>query len=121
MKFLYEIDSGIPDTVRISSEWRATFRLSRFADLIQEVHIQLRPPQSNRTISRFECRIRISLHRGREIVVQEHSDVASLAASTGIDRASSAVGRFAQRQARNHRRAEQKRCQEPFSPSLGLP
>lgn len=94
MKLTFELDRNVPETVRISTEWRATFRLTRFAASLSEVRISVRSPTGNSQSARFEALVWVKLASEHKIVVQESSASPAEAAHLAIDRAASAVGRY---------------------------
>ena len=94
MKFTFELDRDVPETVRISTEWRATFRLTRYSASLSEARICVRSPTGNSQSARFECLVWVKLASEHKIIVQESSGSPAEAAHLAIDRAASAVGRY---------------------------
>lgn len=101
MKFTFELDRYIPETVRISTEWRATFRLARFSASLSEVRIFVRSPAGNPQSARYESLVWVKLASEHKIIVQENSASPAEAAHLAIDRAASAVGRYLRRTIRH--------------------
>ncbi len=106
MRLLCEVDSQLPVTIRIHTEWVAAFRLSRFANVIRDVRIVVRTPVSGGQQNRFECLVWVRLLVDGKIIVQESAPSGTEAASTAIDRTAAALGRFARRMARRSEREQ---------------
>ena len=97
MKFIFELDQYLPETVRISTEWRATFRLARYSASLSEVRILVSSPASNAQSGRYESVVWVKLASDHRIIVRENSASPTESAHLAIDRAAAAVGRYLRR------------------------
>jgi hypothetical protein len=97
MKFMFELDQYVPETVRISTEWRATFRMARYSASLSEVRISVRSPAGNAQSGRHESVVWVKLASEHRIIVRENSASPAESAHLAIDRAASAVGRYLRR------------------------
>ena len=91
MKFVCEIDRSLPDTIRMSTEWRSSAKLSRYSEIIRDVRIVVRSSSGNVTSGRFECLIWVRLVSGDQVIMQENSEYVSDALTRAIDRVATAV------------------------------
>lgn len=97
MKFMFELDQYVPETVRISTEWRATFRMARYSASLSEVRVSVRSPAGNAQSGRYESVVCVKLASEHRIIVRENSASPAESAHLAIDRAASAVGRYLRR------------------------
>lgn len=97
MKFMFELDQYVPETVRISTEWRATFRMARYSASLSEVRVSVRSPAGNAKSGRYESVVWVKLASEHRIIVRENSASPAESAHLAIDRAASAVGRYLRR------------------------
>jgi len=100
MKSIFEIDARLPDTVRISTEWRVSFRLSRYSMLIREIRLSVRAPYANSDSHRYECQVWVALIPEGRVHIQENAANAPEAVAAAVDRAAASIARFARRQSR---------------------
>lgn len=97
MKFMFELDQYVPETVRISTEWRATFRMARYSASLSEVRVSVRSPAGNAQSGRYESVVWVKLASEHRIIVRENSASPAESTHLAIDRAASAVGRYLRR------------------------
>ena len=97
MKIVCQVHAGLPENIRIHSERRAFFRLSRYSDDIRDVRIEARSPivasssPDTGTVTRFSCLVWVRLGFRDWIIVQGSSESANDAASLAIDKAAMLV------------------------------
>ena len=100
MKSIFDIDARLPDTVRIGTEWRVSFRLARYSTIIREVRVTVRTPLASRESQRYECQVWATLIPQGKIEIEESGANAPEAVAMAVDRAAAAIARVARRQAR---------------------
>lgn len=99
MKMRIELDDRIPETVRISAEWRIAFQLSRYSAEIEEVLIQVFADEHSGGPP-FQCTAMVKLQSESTFTIHERSDQPGMAISTAIDRIASSVRRLVRRHSR---------------------
>ena len=99
MKMRIELDGRIPETVRISAEWRIAFQLSRYSAEIDDVLIQIVADEHSGDAP-FQCTAMVKLQSASTFTLHERSDQPGMAISTAIDRIASSVRRLVRRQSR---------------------
>lgn len=109
MRIICRIDKALPKTVRDVAERRAALKLSRFADLIETVHVSVRDINGPRGGSGLRCRIRIQMKRGPDVIVEETAASVKCAVSDAFDRAGRSVARRSQRQTDRYRTGARRR------------
>jgi hypothetical protein len=99
MKLKIDLGAGVPDTIRISADWRAAFQLSRYSSVLDCVLFQIEEAVSDRDV-RFQCSATVKLYSELAFTLQERSVDASTAVFNVIDRVASSVRRIVRRHTR---------------------
>ncbi|MCA8982308.1 MAG: hypothetical protein R3C12_20515 [Planctomycetaceae bacterium] len=97
MKILCDIDKTLPKFVRANAENRASSKLERFTDAIEEVRLMLRDLNGPRGGQDAECLVTVHLRHMPEIIIQERSDSIGKAMYNALERASRTIARNLQK------------------------
>ena len=103
MRVTCQIDKNLPGFVKDVVEDRTTAKLSRFENLIQDIHVTLRDINGPRGGIDMECQVRVRLRRHPDVIVTERANRVEEATSGALNRVTRSIGRRLAQQARRVR------------------
>ncbi len=105
MKIVCQIEDSFPRSVEEVVERRAALKLSRFANLIREVHVAVEDVNGPRGGPDTRCHVRVKLKHAPQVFIEEQALNVREAVFAAFDRAARTVARRADHRVDKSRRS----------------